>query len=98
MSDAWVYADFNGFLQHDLLCIAHADTLTDSAGRVVVLREGLALTAFDDDIDDLNRPDKLIATGVVVATPASRQCSGSRWCLLINADGVRHESDLASRD
>jgi hypothetical protein len=40
--------------------------------------------------------DDLLATGTVEPAPDWLQCNGSRWVLRIDADGVRHESDLVS--
>ena len=91
---SWVTADFNGLLEHRLLCIAHEDTVTDEAGRTIELRPGLSLTAFDLDSDEEGRPDALFATGVVEPSPDWAQRRGSRWSLRIDANGIRHESDV----
>ena len=92
---SWVLADFNGLLEHRLLCLAHQDTVRDEAGQTIHLRPGLVFTAFDHDSDDGGRPDALFATGVVEPSPDFAQCRGSRWALRIDANGIRHESDVA---
>ncbi len=92
----WIYADFNGLLARDLLCIAHSDTVKDRAGRVIHLREGMRLTAYDEDEDDERNPDALFATGVVEPSPKSKH-SGTRWSLRTDEDGVRHESEIGVR-
>ena len=84
-------ADFNGLLEDGLLCLAHADTVTDQAGRAIPLRPGLALTAFEPDQDDDGRPADLVASGVVERSPAWARCRGSVWSLRIDAAGIRHE-------
>ena|SRR5687768_14129740 len=90
----WVSADFNGILEPNLLCLAHADTVSDQSGRLIALRAGLELTAFDLDADDQDRPDNILASGVVEPSPEYAQCRGSRWALRIDANGIRHQSDL----
>ncbi len=88
-----VWADFNG-LFGELLCLSHKDTCEDSRGNLLTLKAGLALTAFDEDVDEHGNRDDLIASGIVEQSPSWLQCSGSRWVLRIDRNGVRHESDL----
>jgi hypothetical protein len=66
----------------------------DIHGNFVALREGMRLTAFDDDSDVDGNRDDLIATGLVEPSPESLRCKGSRWILKIDQNGVRHESDV----
>ena len=91
---AWVYADFNGLLERDLLCLAHRDTVQDRQGRAVSLTEGLELTAYDEDANETGRPDAIFATGRVERSPEYARHRGSVWALRIDDDGIRHESDL----
>ena len=88
-----VYADFNG-LFGDLLCLSHRETCRDAKGKDIAVREGMTVTAFQEDFDDTGKPDNLIASGVVERPPESLSHAGSRWVLRIDANGVRHESDL----
>ena len=88
-----VRADFNG-LFGELLCLSHQDTCVDVTGKLVDLREGMILTAFDEDADEHGNRDDLLACGTVEASPKWLRCSGSRWVLRIDQNGVRHESDL----
>ena len=89
-------ADFNG-LFGNLLCLSHADTAVDDTGATVSLVAGMVVTAFDDDVDDQGRPDELLATGRVIASPEWLSCSGSRWALQIDDRGVYHRSELSQR-
>jgi hypothetical protein len=91
-----IWADFNG-LFGDVLCLSHGDTASDERGDQVVLHEGMKVLAFDEDSDDAGKPDNLIATGTVARAPFWPEHAGSRWVLLIDADGVRHESNLEAR-
>jgi hypothetical protein len=86
-------ADFNG-LFGDLLCLAHRDTCDDFEGRPINLREGMLVTAYDQDSDESGNRDDLIASGKVERSPDWLQCKGSRWAVKIDQNGVRHESDL----
>jgi hypothetical protein len=85
-------ADFNG-LFGDILCLSHEDTCRDELGRVIELKAGLNVVAFEEDVDEHGQRDDLLASGVVEPSPAWLQCNGSRWCLRIDQFGVRHQSD-----
>jgi hypothetical protein len=88
-----VRADFNG-LFGDILCLSHEDTCLDENGVVFHLREGLTLTAYDEDADENGNRDDLIAHGVVESAPDWLQSHGSKWVLRIDENGVLHESDM----
>jgi hypothetical protein len=85
-------ADFNG-LFGNILCLSHEDTCLDESGHTVVLRAGMSVTAFDLDSED-GKPNNLVASGTVEPSPEWLQSRGSKWVLVIDADGVRHESDI----
>jgi hypothetical protein len=89
-----VRADFNG-LFGNLLCLSHKDTC-DETGNAVVLRKGMKVTAFDQDSDENGNRDDLLASGTVEPAPGSLAPEGSKWVLVIDENGVRHQSDLAS--
>jgi hypothetical protein len=93
MSGMRVRADFNG-LFGNLLCLSHGDSCKDESGAEVVLRAGMELTAFDEDVNERGERDDLIASGTVKASPEWLACKGSRWVLEIDAEGVKHESEL----
>jgi putative glutamine amidotransferase len=90
-----VRGDFNG-LFGDVLCLSHEDTCVDDEGKIVTLREGMTVTAFDEDRDEHGNPDDIIASGIVERPPEWLRCRGSRWILKIDENGVRHQSDLTS--
>ena len=92
----WVYGDFNGVWEEEtILCLSHSETVKSRAGQSITLREGLVLTAYDGDADELGRPDDIVATGRVERAPEWLQAHGSKWILRIDQDGIRHESDFA---
>ena len=88
-----VRADFNG-LFGEVLCLSHEDTCVDETGAVLYLREGLILTAYDEDADEQGKRDDLLARGIVEAAPDWLRCNGSKWVLRIDENGVNHESDV----
>jgi hypothetical protein len=94
LSLPYVYADFNG-LFGDILCLSHSDTCIDKSGNIVHLKEGMILSAYDEDADDQGISDDLFATGIVAPSPPSLACRGSRWILKIDENGVRHQSDVS---
>ena len=93
MKPSRVRADFNG-LFGDILCLSHEDTCADEMGEIIILHEGLLVTAFDEDIDEHGNRDDLIAAGKVEASPDWLQCHGSKWVLRIDENGVRNESEI----
>jgi hypothetical protein len=54
----------------------------------------MKVTATDDDLNDSGERDDLVASGIVEPSPEWLQCNGSKWVLRIDANGVRHESDI----
>ena len=90
-----VRADFNG-LFGDVLCLSHSDTCLEAGGNTLHLREGMRLTAFDEDADEHGNPDALIASGTVEKSPEWLRCNGSRWVLRIDERGVKHQSEIGS--
>jgi hypothetical protein len=86
-----IRADFNG-LFGDILCLSHEDACFDESGDVL-LHEGMMITAYEDDPDIDGTPDILIAKGKVAHAPDWLQCLGSKWVLMIDKDGVYHQSE-----
>lgn len=82
-------ADING-LFGELLCLSHGDACPDETGTPVALRAGMAVTAFEPDLDDDGTPADLVASGLVEPSPGWLRCAGSRW--MLDERGVRHEA------
>jgi hypothetical protein len=72
-------------------CLAHKDIVEDSKRRRVLLREEMAISAFDDDLDDDGNQCWLVASGIVERSPDYAQCRGSKWSLRIDNRGTRIE-------
>lgn len=88
---SYIRADFNGLLERRLLCLAHEDRVEDAKGNPIALREGMAVSAFDDDADEHGKPCWLVASGSVERSPEYAQCRGSKWSLRIDDRGIRRE-------
>lgn len=92
-------ADFNGIFATEngglILCLSHGETSLDAFNNEVTLVNGMLVTAFEPDSDELGNPDDLIANGTVIPSPHWLKCSGSRWSLDIDDRGWYHESDVA---
>jgi hypothetical protein len=86
-------ADFNG-LFGDILCLSHGDTCVDANGATVQLTAGMKAIAFDEDVDETGKRDDLIASGVVEQSSDWLSCTGSKWVLKIDSNGVCHESEI----
>ena len=86
-------ADFNG-LFGDLLCLSHTDTCLDDRGQTITLRKGMRVTAFEEDQNEYGERDDLVASGIVEPSPDWLKCNGSKWALRIDANGVRHQSEI----
>jgi hypothetical protein len=63
-----IHADFNGIFK-ELLCLSHKETCLGADGQDIVVREGMTVTAFDEDVDDGGKPDNLIASGTLERPP-----------------------------
>jgi len=84
--------DFNG-LFGDILCLSHSDTCKDENGNEILLYAGMRVTAFEEDYEGDKRDD-LIAIGTVEPSPDWLCRRGSKWCVKIDPDSPRHQSDL----
>jgi hypothetical protein len=93
MDNYKVRADFNG-LFGEVLCLSHEDFCFSKEGEKVNLYAGMKITAFDEDADESGNPDDLMAAGIVEPSPEWLKCSGSKWILRIDENGIYHESDL----
>jgi hypothetical protein len=94
-----VRGDFNGLFRGGaMLCLSHRETCPDEKGNQIALHAGMRVTAFDEDLDEHGNRDDLIASGVVERAPDWLQCRGSKWVLMIDEDGVKHESDVRDEE
>lgn len=88
MSPPRVYADFHNLDDSNRLRLTCAGTLADLLKQGIELREGLALTFYMDDADDLGQPDDLLVDGVV-----QYHAEGRAWVASVDWSKVRHDSE-----
>jgi hypothetical protein len=94
MTKPMLYVDFNEMLEPNLVLLSVTNTKTASNGMVVSLSDGLEVTVYMDDTDERGHPDNLVATGTVEANKSTGWGAHVKWCCRIDANGVRHQSEL----
>lgn len=87
--------DFNELIENDLILLSRDDIKTDSAGNEISFYEGMLVGIYsDDNIDENNRIDCIIADGIVITTPPEWQKNYNhvKWCCRITGK-IRFMSD-----
>ena len=82
------------YTAYEIVALSHDDVAKDKNGAPVQLREGMVVTAFEEDSNERGERDDLVAQGVVERSPEWLQCKGSRWSLRLDEHGVRHQSEV----
>jgi hypothetical protein len=93
MNEPRIPVNFNEMVSHDEVLLSRDDIATASDGSVVLLREGVRLAVYEDDVDAQGKVDRLIADGTAALNQHGGWTAGVRWTLKIDAQGVRHESE-----
>ena len=88
MNPPRVYADFHNADAQGRLRLTCVGTLEDLTQQGIVLREGLHLTLYSDDLDDQGEADELLVEGVVLYSEQE-----SCWVAAIDWDAIQHASD-----
>ncbi len=96
MNPPRIYVDFNEMPSQSEVLLAKGDAAVDSAGNSISLTEGMEVSVYSEDCDEIGRQDNLIAEGIVVRNGHGGWTSAAKWLLKIDARGVRHESDERS--
>lgn len=94
MNQPRIEVDFNEMLESNLVLLSAEDTKRDANGEVLSLYEGLNLVVYMNDVGNDGKPDNLIARGIVERNYTSGWAKHVKWCCRIDADGIRHESEL----
>ncbi|MCI8970294.1 MAG: hypothetical protein HFF99_02405 [Oscillibacter sp.] len=90
LDKARIWLDFNEFCELDsadgapIYLFSQGDIVSDSAGKDVELREGMEVSVFDEDLGPENRPDPILAEGVVLRNTSSSGFLGRpqvKWLL-----------------
>ena len=93
-----ISVDFNE-LAGNIVLLSKGDTRMDSEGNLITFQEGMAISVYEENIED-GKPDNLIADGIAVLNPLIKEhpaWAHVKWCCLIDKNGVRYESDLRGR-
>ena len=95
MKEARIYVDFNEMLEDNLVLLSQTDIKKDSEGNEIKLYEGLKVKIYEDDLNDLDEEDNLIAEGVVELNNSTESwAKAAKWNCRINEYGIYKESDL----
>ncbi len=71
LDKARIWLDFNEFCAIDenknpIYLFSQADIVNDSEGNDIELYEGMEVSVFDYDLDISNKPDALLAEGIII--------------------------------
>lgn len=88
MKKPQIYADFQKVDDDGFLLLVCAGTRRDIEVSGLVLRDGLEVVFYSDDINDLGEVDSLLVDGLI-----RRSRDGATWVGIIDANGFRHESE-----
>lgn len=92
MKEARIHVDFNEMVEEDLVILSDTDTKEDSKGNKILLKEGLKVKIYSDDLCGCNESDNLIADGVAELN-ANGNCEREpKWNCRINKRGIYNES------
>ena len=95
MSLPTFHVDFNELVRPDLVLLSKVDQRNDSNGNPVTLVEGMRVRVWEIDIGDDGQRDDLVATGVAVRNQECGWSKHVKWCCLIDAPGIRHQSGIS---
>ena len=90
-----LYVDFNEMVESNLVLLSAGDSKVDVNGMTVVLRDGMQVEVYMDDLDGNGNVDNLIATGVVEKNTATGWGQHVKWCCRIDANGIRPQSEIS---
>lgn len=87
-------ADFNEMIDCEIIMFSQSDQKRNIHSTVITITEGMSVLLMEEDFDQSGNPDNVIAAGTVTRNYNSDFSAHVKWCCKINADGIRHESDL----
>ena len=89
MSEPRIYVDFQNADSQGRPRLNCVGTLEDLSRHRVVLREGLALLLYSDDLDEDGRLNELLVEGIA-AFSLEEHC----WVAVIDWSAIRHASEI----
>jgi len=72
---------------------SQADITNDSDGNDIAIYDGMEVSVFDDDYDDENMPDALLADGIIIRNFLD-QYPNVKWLIKL----VKHKKNYKSGD
>lgn len=94
MSRPVFHVDFNELLEPDLVLLSRTDIRQAKDGHAIALAQGMPVRIWDGDVDAHGNRDDLIAEGVAMRNTHGGGSRHVRWCCRIDANGIRHQSDI----
>lgn len=94
-----IWLDFNEFCAIDeengapIYLFSQADLVNDSDGKDVELYDGMEVSVFDNDLDESNAPDALLAEGIILKNFLG-QYPKVKWLIKL----IKHQMNDKSRD
>lgn len=79
-----VQVDFNEMVEENLVLLSATDEKTDSNGNRVILKNGMRVYLYMEDVDEAGRPTNLLATGIVEENRTTGWASHVKWCCRID--------------
>ena len=92
MKTARLHVDFSEMIEDNLVLLSEADTMVDSKGKIVHLKEGLKVRIYAHDLSSCGEIDNLIADGVVELNTHGGWTSHMKWNCIIDKKGIYNES------
>ncbi|WP_431274671.1 hypothetical protein ACQ858_22185 [Variovorax ureilyticus] len=87
--------DFNERVAPDVVLLSREDQKHDASGQLVELSGGLSVEVYDEDNSTAGLPDELFAQGIVEKSSSAKGWArAAQWVCRIDANGIRHRSDV----
>lgn len=97
LDKARIWLDFNECCAYDetgeptIYLFSQADIVNDSDGNDVELFEGMKVSVFDNDLDASNKPDAILAEGIVIRNTLGRYPK-VKWLIRLTRNRVNGKS------
>lgn len=94
-----IWLDFNEFCaiakedEAPIYLFSQADIVNDSDGNDITIYDGMKVSVFDDDYDEFNMPDALLADGIIIRNFLD-QYPNVKWLIRL----VKHKKNYKSGD
>lgn len=97
LDKARIWLDFNEFCAIDkdgetpIYLFSQADIVNDSEGNDLELYDGMEVSVFDNDLDSSNKPDALLADGVIMKN-FLEQYPMVKWLIKLIKNKIHHRN------